>query len=488
VHPDLQRRTFLKNSFLSSAALAFAPKCVHNLRIPLAVKPQKVIVVGAGIAGLIAAYELMQSGHDVRVLEARMRPGGRIHTLRDAFADGLHAEAGATEFGDSYPLLQRYVKLFGLPFAETEANQKTAGANDVYFLAGKRYLVRPGEELDWPYRLSEEDRNLGIAGLWNKYVSSTEGVLDPGATGLPGGAYRSYDQGTIEELLRKRGAPEGVISVLKMDFLGDDYDHVSGLQDILWHRFFAQNKKWAQLRDGNDELPRAFAKKLGQRVEYGVVLRKITQDKTSVRLSVSRGDSLEQVEGERAAIAIPFSCLRNVEMDSSFSDGKRMAISGMRYDSAVHIHLQSRSRFWVPQCLSGFASTDLPIRNILHDTEGQPGVRAVIGIEMAGRNAQFAASMSPQDRLGWAVENVTKIFPAMSSNFEGGTSIVWDQEPWSLGCAAYYAPGEMTAMFPHVARPEGRVHFAGEHTSLWYVMEGAAQSGVRVAQEINSTT
>jgi monoamine oxidase len=489
VLPDLNRRAFLKNSFLSSAAVALASPFADNVRIPPAARPQRVLVVGAGIAGLVAAFELMQSGHEVTVFEARTRPGGRIHTLRDPFADGLHAEAGATEFGDSYTLLKRYIELFNLPFAETGASQKTASANDVYFLAGKRLVVRPGEKPDWPYQLSGEDRKLGIAGLWDKYAAlPAGGTVDPGTSDLPDGVYRSYDHGTIEDQLRKRGAPDGVISVLKMDFLGDDYDHVSGLQDMLWHRFFEKNKKWAQLRDGNDELPRALAKRLGRKMEYGAALRKITQDANGVRLSLSRGDSIDQVEGERAVIAIPFSCLRNVEIDDSFSPGKRMAISGMRYDSAVHIHLQSRSRFWVPQGLSGFASTDLPIRNILHDTEGQPGARAIIGIETAGRNAHLAAKMSPEDRLHWAVKNVARIFPEISSNFEGGTSIVWDQEPWSLGCAAYYAPGEMTAMFPHVATPEGRVHFAGEHTSLLYVMEGAAQSGMRVAQEINATT
>jgi monoamine oxidase len=81
---------------------------------------------------------------------------------------------------------------------------------------------------------------------------------------------------------------------------------------------------------------------------------------------------------------------------------------------------------------------------------------------------------------------VNKVFPEMSENFEGGTSLVWDQEPWSLGGSAYYAPGEMTTTFPHVAGVEWRVHFAGEHTSTLFVMEGAAQSGVRVAREIGA--
>ena len=263
---DFNRRTFLRNSLPSSVGLTL-PNIFSTSPIPPARKSQKVIVVGAGIAGLIAAYELMQSGHEVKVFEARTRPGGRIHTLRDPFADGLHAEAGATEFGDSYSLLQGYIKQFDLPFAEAGASQKTVGPSDVYFLAGERYVVRPGEDPDWPYQLSKDDRKLGVAGLWNKYVTPPTGTIaDRDTAGLFDRADCSWDQGTIDDLLRRGGASEGVISLLKMDFLGDDYDHVSALQDMVWHRFFERNKKWAQLRDRNDELPKAFAKRLGERL------------------------------------------------------------------------------------------------------------------------------------------------------------------------------------------------------------------------------
>jgi monoamine oxidase len=85
------------------------------------------------------------------------------------------------------------------------------------------------------------------------------------------------------------------------------------------------------------------------------------------------------------------------------------------------------------------------------------------------------------------LENIAKVFPEIKDNFEGGTSVAWDEEPWSLGGTATYAPGELTLMFPHVATVERRVHFAGEHTSTIFTMEGAAQSGVRVAREINAT-
>jgi len=65
--------------------------------------------------------------------------------------------------------------------------------------------------------------------------------------------------------------------------------------------------------------------------------------------------------------------------------------------------------------------------------------------------------MKPEERISWCLDYVTRVFPEMASNFEGGTSVVWDDEPWSMGAAAYFAPGEMTLMFPHVAAPEGHM-------------------------------
>src|SRR5205823_6634343 len=80
-----------------------------------ALAPKKIIIIGAGMAGLSAAYELTQLGHDVNILEARSRPGGRVQTLREPFSAGLYAEAGAARIPDNHDLTLKYVKLFGLP-------------------------------------------------------------------------------------------------------------------------------------------------------------------------------------------------------------------------------------------------------------------------------------------------------------------------------------------------------------------------------------
>lgn len=115
----LNRRTFLKRSALAVAGVSAA-------RFPFATvsaAPKKVIIIGAGMAGLSACYELAQLGHDVIILEARARPGGRVHTLREPFADGLYAEAGAARIPDNHDLTLKYVKLFGLPLVPMYPSQ-----------------------------------------------------------------------------------------------------------------------------------------------------------------------------------------------------------------------------------------------------------------------------------------------------------------------------------------------------------------------------
>ena len=483
---NIARRAFLKASANSLAAFALAPRSfAESFQVAPAAKPQKVIVVGAGIAGLVAAFELMRSGHDVTVLEARMRPGGRVHTIRDEFSDGLYAEAGAYDFSDAYTLLQHYIRLFNLPVEEGGAAEKTVSANDVFYLQGKRFVVAPGTPPDWPYRLSAEERRLGLQGLWDKYVVAAAGqIKDPLAPDWPHASAHELDAVTVNQFLRKHGASDAVISLLRMTFLGEDFDDVSALQDMVWQKFLERGKTWTKLRGGNDQLPKAFAQRLGNRMRYGAAVRRVMQDKDKVRLSVSRAGLTEQVEADRVILAIPFSVLRNVELDDSFSVQKRMVISKLRYVPITRVYLQSRTRFWTNQKLSGYANTDLPTRTIADFTETQPGTRAIIGTETSGPNARIAGAMQPEERVRWGLENASKVFPEMAENFEGGTSIAWEAEPWSLGASAYFGPGEMTTMFPHVASVEGRVHFAGEHTSELFIMEGAAQSGVRAAREI----
>ncbi|HEY6246561.1 MAG TPA: FAD-dependent oxidoreductase [Pyrinomonadaceae bacterium] len=111
----ISRRRFLRTTSLALAGASLArPNLVSHAATVLRGPSKKVVILGAGMAGLVAGYELTQLGHDVTILEARMRPGGRVHTLREPFSDGLYADAGAARIPDEHDLTLKYVKLFNL--------------------------------------------------------------------------------------------------------------------------------------------------------------------------------------------------------------------------------------------------------------------------------------------------------------------------------------------------------------------------------------
>jgi monoamine oxidase len=274
---------------------------------------------------------------------------------------------------------------------------------------------------------------------------------------------------------------------LRLTLSGDDYDHVSALQTLKAEAFLAKNRKWLRIRGGNDQLPNALAARLGSRLRYGARAVGVSQDPEKVRVSVSTGSGLQQVEADHVIVTAPFSVVRNWELDSTISREKMAAIRNMRYESITRVYVQSRTRFWTQQGTTGDAVSDLPFCPVLDHTVVQNGTRGILEAQIEHKTARQVSAMAPDNRVSWALSQMEKIHPGLTSNFEGGTSFSWDHDPLALGSWAYYEPQEMTPMYPLVSKSERRIHFAGEHTSaLMGTLEGAAESGVRAANEIVS--
>src|SRR5262249_9066931 len=152
-----------RREFLAAIAAAAAP-LPQLERFSRSGAAQRVIVIGGGLAGLCAAYELQALGHTVTVLEAQMRPGGRVRTLREPFAPGIYVEAGAEQIPGAHEITQHYARVLGL----TLLPNRTVGTRLLYHVRGQR--VVNGDGAVWPYALTDEERALGLSGLFRKYV------------------------------------------------------------------------------------------------------------------------------------------------------------------------------------------------------------------------------------------------------------------------------------------------------------------------------
>lgn len=469
---------------LATLVAAIAPLCPRLLR---AATPRQVIVLGAGLAGLAAAYELRRAGHEVTVIEARDRAGGRVNTLREPFADGLHAEAGALFIPQNHALTLGYARLFGLALEPAMPLFESR----LYFVRGQR-VVPASSGVEWPFELSAAEKELGRAGLWRRYVDDALDVLgDVAAPGWPAGrALAEIDRMSGAEFLRSRGASAATLALLRVGFLdlmGDGIESYSALQ-MLQRVALAKRagERSYVIRDGSDRLAQEFAKALAGSVQYRSRVVRIEPGERSAGVVVEREGRRERLAADRIVCTVPFSVLRRIEVSPPFSGEKKHAIDELPYTSVVRVLLQFGEKFWNADNLHVLTNTDMPIAWFFEHTVNQPGRRGILEAQAVGAAARRLGAMRETERIEFALSQLAQIYPGARKHYEQARSYSWDEDPWARGAFAHFRPGQMVALMPHLARPEGAVSFAGDHTSLWSGwMQGALESGLRAAREVS---
>jgi monoamine oxidase len=476
-----------RRGFLQLAALAGLPACAN--RRAGGGTPKKVIVVGAGLAGLVAAHELTERRYAVTVLEARSSPGGRVHTLREPFSDGLRAEAGALFVPSNHDLTLKYARLAKLAMEPA----MPLFAARMFYVRGRHIVANRGDA-GWPFDLTPEERKLGYAGIWEKYLNAPLrelGAIKTAGDGSGDGRLVALDRMSAAEFLQSRGASAGAIALLRvgyLDMLGDGIESYSALQ--LLQRIAPRQTAGPPtvtycIRGGSDLLPQALAASLGESVRYQSPVVRIEPAATSASVVVVRDGERQRLAADYVVCTLPFTVLKGIDVSPSFSPQKARAIEELRSTSVVRVFLQFRRRAWTADDLYVLTTTDLPMKWVFDHTVNQRGARGILEAQALGEDARRVARMPEADRIEFALSQLEQIFPGIRTEYERGTSISWDDAPWARGAFAYFRPGQMLSMLPHVVRPEGRVHFAGDHTSAWSGwMQGAIESGLRAAREI----
>jgi monoamine oxidase len=195
------------------------------------------------------------------------------------------------------------------------------------------------------------------------------------------------------------------------------------------------------------------------------------------------------VTADYAIVTVPFPVLRHVEVLTPFSRAKQRAIRQLHYDASAKVFLQFRRRFWEDDddIFGGGTVTDLAVRNVYYPDHGRDTGRGVVLASYTwGEDAQRWGSLSPEDRLVQAIEDVSRIHPQAVEEYEVGASKMWHDDEFAGGAFALFDPGQQTLLYEAICQPEGRVHFAGEHASLAHAwIQGAIESGLRAAAEVH---
>ncbi len=428
----------------------------------------KVIILGAGISGLCAAYELSQRGFEVVILEARDRIGGRIHTIREPFAFGQYAEAGAMVVPDSHSLTKKYVTDFDIPLIPAPSNLPA-----VYRFAGQRWIG------------TAEDPNLP-GNLQKKYLGPfIQQVSDSlNADPWPPDDLKAWDDVSLYRLLKDQGISLEDISRLRMEYIdewGDGietYSAISGFYDLARGR----SSSLFRIHGGSDRLPSAFASRLSH-IHLNSPVQQVNQTEEHIEVVFTENGSVKKQRCDFVICTIPFSLLSKVQIE--LSSAKRNAIQELGYTSVARVYAQFNERFWLRQGLSGYAYTDHEFLSLFHSTANQEGEAGILEAYVSGPLARRISSMDETERIETTLSFFEELHPEMRKHLLKTTSVCWDQDPWAGGAYSWFKPGQMTNLLPVLGRPFGRIHFAGDHTSSlpgW--MQGALESAHRSVHEI----
>jgi monoamine oxidase len=449
--------------------------------------PKKVIVIGAGMAGLVAAYELQRAGHEPVILEGQERVGGRVQTLREPFVDGLHTELGAMRIPKAHKLTLAYIDKFGLrtlPF--------TMGNLSAYYhIGGLRrriadYMANPDL---LGFEVAEHERGRTASQLWDEALRPLNELLRTKGETAWDEIAASHDQYSTREFLELNRWSEGMI---EMFGLLSDQEALMNASFMELFREEAGNyyTDMVQIDGGMDHLPRAFLPDLRRRLRLGAKVIALDQSPDGVTVHYQTPGGRFKETGDYAIITTPFPVLRHIEVLKPFSRPKQRAIRQLHYDASAKIVMQFRRRFWEEDegIYGGGTVTDLPIRIMFYPDHGRETGRGVVLASYTwAEDAQRWGSLSPEDRILEALEDVAQIHPQAAAEFEVGASKMWHDDEFAGGAFALFDPGQQTTLYSAIIAPEDRYHFAGEHASLSHAwIQGAIESGLRAAWEVHT--
>lgn len=449
-----------------------------------AIRAPSVAVVGAGLSGLAVALWLTEFGFDVRVFEATQRAGGRISTIHSPFIDGQYVEAGAAHVINDPTLLELCRSI------DVRLEQWTPqrGLSRVTLLGSERTAHPANTQApDTKPPLSAEENQLGAEGRMRKYFAEAE-TLDPTAS-LPQRLWH-LDELSGAALLRQRGASPGFVAEMDgMLGLGDTgIEGMSALGMIQeWASIVREIKLGGNARvvGGCDRLPTAIAHRLGDRISYGAEVRGLRQREHDVQIAFRRLGNEQSIVVDHAVLAIPPPLLRKLVIDPALPADKARAISEIALENVTRVWAQTDRRFWIERGESGRVDTDSAFGPVRDESEGMRGSPGLLGLYVRRAEASRLAKLSDEERRQAALDFMDLAQPGVKRHLLATASKCWSSEPFQQGAYAYFKVGQAAMFGPALARPVGRVHFAGDHASHRPgFMHGALAAAQRVVQEV----
>lgn len=464
-------------------ALGSVPRMLldRTAAAPSPAEPVDVVIVGAGLAGLAAARRLEALGRSVLVLEARDRVGGR--TLSHRLSSGDVIDLGAQWIGPGQDRIAALVGELGLhPFPQRCEGKKVLALGD-------KVSTYKG---DIP--------SLPVLGLLSLHTAIQR--IDRLSAEVPLEAphrapkARAWDAMTVETW-KQRNVPtagaRALVDVAVEAIFAASPREISLLHFLLYLRSGGGLMKLStirggaqqtRLREGFQEVSRRLAETIRGPVLLEAPARRILQDGEGVTVQHARGEA----RGRFAVVAVPPALAGRIEHDPPLPAARDQLTQRMPMGSVIKCVAVYERPFWRDRGLSGEAVCDRdPVRIAFDDSPEDGGHGAIVAFLLADA-ARRAGAAPPEARRREVLAALARFFGEEAARPVEYVEKDWSAEPWSRGCyAGVMPPGVLTEYGAALREPVGRVHWAGTETAVRWMgyMDGALESGERVAQEIH---
>lgn len=462
--PGLSRRQLLRG-MTAGAVMGASP-------LLKAASSSRVIVVGAGLAGLAAARLLESQGVDVQVFEARERVGGRVNTL-----DGVagHPEGGANVIGPNYGRVIDAAKTGDIVLRPAARGGETGLIIRGQRLRAQDWPESPLNTTQGPLHALPPPRLIGPALRNNPLQHSTDWYQPKMATFDVSAAVYLRDQGYGHQALalvdanNSYGNSLADTSMLSLFRVGNNFARAGTMRQPA-----------LVVSAGNSRIPEAIAAVLRRPVSIATDIREVRQSASGATAVDATG---REHHADRIILALPVPALRRMTVQGLHAN-QRDAQRELEYHKITQVHFLVNGEYW-NQELPGLWWTDGSLGRLFLSPASSGDAPHNLTVWINGEHCERFSGRSHEEISAIVRREIEAVLPETKGLLEPAAVVDWGNDIYAGGSWAVWRPGQLGAYFMALQTATGRVHFAGEHTGRANPgMEGAMESGERAALEV----